>query len=87
MRGTRSLQAWADHFLDEIGYFTELRRSEKNPEDGGEPHPQPQGPDRHLDASTPCRRARWPTDLQAFLEEITLDTEREEEEEEAPATP
>jgi superfamily I DNA/RNA helicase len=26
------LAAWAERFLDEIGYFAELKRSEKNPE-------------------------------------------------------
>ena len=31
-RDPPALQTWADHFLDEIGYFAELRRSEKNPE-------------------------------------------------------
>jgi len=75
-----SLQAWADRFLDEVGYFEELRRAEKNPEaaesrirnlkelmatlDGGG------SPDR------PSHER-----LQTFLEEITLDTEREEESE------
>jgi superfamily I DNA/RNA helicase len=79
-RDPRALQAWADRFLDEIGYFNELRRGEKNSEaaenrirnlkelivslDGAEPASQP-----------PYDR------LQTFLEEITLDTEREEEDE------
>jgi DNA helicase II / ATP-dependent DNA helicase PcrA len=79
------LTAWADHFLDEIGYLNELRRLEKNPEtaenrirnlkdlvatlDGAEAAPAP-----------PVER------LQTFLEQITLDTEREEEEEDADDT-
>jgi superfamily I DNA/RNA helicase len=82
-RDPRALQTLADRFLEEIGYFAELRRSEKNPEaaenrirnledlvvtlDGGEAAAQP-----------PFDR------LQSFLEQITLDTEREEEEDEAP---
>ncbi len=84
-----SLQLWADRFLDEIGYFQELRRSEKTAEaaesrirslkeliatmdavaaEGGAPGAKaPSGLDR----------------LQVFLEEVTLDTEREEESETA----
>lgn len=74
------LQNWADGFLNEIGYFNELRRSEKTPEaaesrirnlrdlmamlDGDDLVGQP-----------PLAR------LETFLEEITLDTEREEEDE------
>ncbi len=81
-RDAHGLQKWGHHFLDEIGYFAELRRSEKNPEtadsrirnltellsslDGAE-----------APRTTPAER------LQTFLEEITLDTEREEEEENA----
>ena len=33
-RDPHALQTLADQFLEEIGYFTELRRSEKNPETG-----------------------------------------------------
>src|SRR5436190_6271225 len=74
------LQSWADRFLDEIGYFSELKRSEKNTEtaearirnlkeliatlDGGEGGVRPA-----LEQ------------LESFLEDITLDTEREEEDE------
>ncbi len=81
-RDAHGLQKWGHHCLDEIGYFAELRRSEKNPEtadsrirnltellsslDGAE-----------APRTTPAER------LQSFLEEITLDTEREEEEENA----
>ncbi|HPC61011.1 MAG TPA: exodeoxyribonuclease V subunit gamma [Verrucomicrobiota bacterium] len=81
-RDAHGLQKWGHHFLDEIGYLAELRRSEKNPEtadsrirnltellsslDGAE-----------APRTTPAER------LQSFLEEITLDTEREEEEENA----
>ncbi|MDB6016013.1 MAG: rep [Pedosphaera sp.] len=77
---TLSLQVWADRFLEETGYITELRRSEKTPEasenrvrnlkdlvatlDGGQP-------------ATPKPTER----LQTFLEELTLDSDREEEKE------
>ena len=72
------LQAWADRFLDEIGYFAELRRGEKNIDTA-------ENRIRNLkelmaeldgDASLP------PTErLQTFLEELALDSEREEEKE------
>jgi superfamily I DNA/RNA helicase len=82
-RDPRALQTLVEYFLEEIGYFAELRRSEKNREtaenrlrnlkdlaatlDGAGPAAQP-----------PCER------LQTFLEQITLDTEREEEDDETP---
>jgi superfamily I DNA/RNA helicase len=74
------LARWADHFLNETGYFAELRRQEKNPENS-------EGRVRNLKefmatmdrpaggGSSPAER------LGNFIEEITLDTEREEEEE------
>jgi superfamily I DNA/RNA helicase len=75
------LQTWADRFLDEIDYFGELRRSEKTEEAA-------EGRIRNLKelmatmdaAETPVRSAG--ERLETFLEEITLDTEREEEGEE-----
>jgi superfamily I DNA/RNA helicase len=73
-----SLQTWADKFLDEIGYFAELRRSEKNVETAESRVRNLKDLMGDLDASpelSPTER------LQSFLEEITLDTEREEEEE------
>jgi superfamily I DNA/RNA helicase len=76
----QALQKWAEHFLKEIGYLEDLRRSEKNIEvadarvrsirellpdlDGHEANGKPLA-DR----------------LQTFLEEVTLDSDREEEEE------
>ncbi len=77
---TVSLQSWSDHFLNETGYFAELRRLEKNPENSESrvrnlrefmatmDHPAGGG-------TSPAER------LGNFLEEITLDSEREEEEE------
>jgi superfamily I DNA/RNA helicase len=79
-----SLQVWADRFLTESGYVEDLRRSEKNVEasenrvrnlkelvatlDGGKPAGQ------GVPATAEDR-------LQTFLEELALDSEREEEKE------
>src|SRR5262249_27716518 len=75
-----SLRRWAETFLDEIGYVAELRRSEKKAENGEnrarnlmelvadlENHDGPPQP--------PAER------LHGFLEELMLDSEREEEKE------
>jgi superfamily I DNA/RNA helicase len=82
----QSLRFWAEKFLDEIGYWDELRRSEKNPESaenrarnlkdlvatlGG----NSAAPDQANASANPAER------LQTFLEEITLDSDREEEKE------
>ena len=77
-----TLENWANHFLDEIGYFNELRRGEKNPEAS-------ENRIRNLkELMATMDKAGSPTQspterLQAFLEDITLDTEREEEDEKA----
>jgi superfamily I DNA/RNA helicase len=73
-----SLQTWADKFLDEIGYFAELRRSEKNVETAENRVRNLKDLMADLDASPELPPAER---LQSFLEELTLDTEREEEEE------
>lgn len=81
------LPAWAERFLTDIGYLNELRRSEKNPEsaegrirnvkelismlDGS--NTTPSGWEASL--VPPNAAAR----LETFLEEITLDNEREDE--------
>jgi superfamily I DNA/RNA helicase len=75
-----NLQSWADNFLNETSYFAELRRLEKNPENS-------ESRVRNLKEfmSTMDRPARGGTSpaerLGIFLEEITLDSDREEEEE------
>jgi superfamily I DNA/RNA helicase len=76
-----SLQVWADKFFDEIGYFEELRRSEKDPEAA-------EGRIRNLkdlmstlDGNPPDLSDTGAKRLETFLEEITLDSEREEEKE------
>jgi superfamily I DNA/RNA helicase len=75
------LSSWADRFLNEIGYFNELRRSEKTPE-GAESRIRNI---KELLVTLDAQPASLsPHDrLQSFLEEITLDTEREEEKENA----
>jgi superfamily I DNA/RNA helicase len=74
-----SLAAWADHFLDEIGYFAELKRSEKTPEASEARIRNLKELVASLDGvgSAGSLMDR----LQLFLEEITLDEEREEEDE------
>jgi superfamily I DNA/RNA helicase len=78
--GRKSLQNWADDFLNETGYFAELRRLEKKTETG-------EGRVRNLKEfmatiDHPAGGGASPAELlQNFLEEITLDSDREEEEE------
>lgn len=75
-----SLQAWAEKFLQETGYLEELRRSDKNPETSENRVRNLKDLVATLDggqafSSQPAER------LQTFLEELTLDSEREEEKE------
>ena len=89
-----TLQSWAEHFLDETGYFAELKRLEKNSENAedrirnlreltatldqgraGSPLPAADG------AHGVMRPTCLADQLQSFLEDITLDSEREEEKE------
>jgi superfamily I DNA/RNA helicase len=78
-----SLSDWADRFLDGIGYFAELRRSEKNPETAENRLRNLKDLIATLDGAEAA--AQPPFDrLQSFLEQITLDNEREEEEDESP---
>ena len=78
--GADGLKNWADHFLDEIGYFDELRRLEKTAEAA---ESRIRSLKELLDTLDHCDGAgEGPVDrLQNFLEEITLDNEREEEQE------
>jgi superfamily I DNA/RNA helicase len=73
------LRSWAGNFLDRIGYFTELRRSEKTAEAA-------EGRIRNvteLMATLDAQSVSEPAveRLRDFLEEITLDNEREEDDE------
>jgi superfamily I DNA/RNA helicase len=79
---TLSLAAWCEKFLDEIGYFNELRRSEKEAEAGENRIRNLREMIATMDSfgepnTTPAER------LESFLEDVTLDTERLEEKENA----
>jgi superfamily I DNA/RNA helicase len=79
-REPRALQAWAERFLDQTGYLEELRKSEKNRETAENRIRNLKELVATLDGAEgttlpPLAR------LEEFLEEITLDTEREEDEE------
>jgi superfamily I DNA/RNA helicase len=82
-RAPRALQTLADHFLDEIGYFAELRRSEKNPETAENRIRNLKDLIATLDDAESASLPPFDR-LQSFLEQITLDTEREDEEDEEP---
>ncbi len=71
------LQTWAENFLNETGYFAELRRLEKTPEAA-------EARVRNLKElmATMDGAGNAPTErLDNFLEGITLDSDREEEKE------
>jgi superfamily I DNA/RNA helicase len=74
-----SLANWANHFLEETGYYEELRRSERNAESGENRVRNLKDLVATLDG--PEAAARSFDRLQTFLEEVTLDNEREEEDE------
>ncbi len=76
-----SLVHWAEKFLEETGYIEELRRSEKTPEAAESRVRNLKDLVATLDAES---IAGLPAaeQLQNFLEEISLDTDREEEEQE-----
>ncbi len=76
--GQRWLQTWAGQFLEEIGYYKELRRSEKNPETAESRIRNIQELTADLDSAEPQSQPAMAR-LETFLEEITLDTEREAE--------
>jgi superfamily I DNA/RNA helicase len=78
----RPLQAWSEKFLDEIGYFAELRRGEKDADAAENRIRNLREMIATLDdfggaGEAPAAR------LQTFLEDITLDAERLEEKENA----
>jgi superfamily I DNA/RNA helicase len=78
--GGSNLQFWADKFLDEIGYFNELRRSEKDKENGDGRVRNLKEIIATLDGSSPPD-APLSARLEKFLEDITLDSDREDEKE------
>jgi DNA helicase II / ATP-dependent DNA helicase PcrA len=78
----KPLQSWSEKFLDETGYFAELRRGEKDA-DAAENRIRNL---REMIATLDdfgLAEAPPATRLQTFLEDITLDAERLEEKEEA----
>jgi len=73
-----TLASWADSFIDEIGYFRELERLDKDPEVA---EGRIRGL-RDLIATLDQGGGKTPQDkLHSFLEDITLDSDREDEEE------
>jgi superfamily I DNA/RNA helicase len=72
-----SLAVWGHSFLEEIGYEAELKRSEKNPETADNRI----GNLRELMATLPVSADDPETALQRFLDELSLDSDREEEKE------
>ena len=78
--GQRWLQTWANQFLQDIGYFNELRRSEKSQETAESRVRNLQELITQLDSNAPDPQPAF-TRLESFLEEIALDTDREAESE------
>ncbi|MFO1478177.1 MAG: UvrD-helicase domain-containing protein [Verrucomicrobiota bacterium] len=76
----RSLESWANHFLDETGYFNELRRQEKTADAAENRIRNLKELISTMDDSMPAGGSAA-EGVHAFLEDITLDTEREEEDE------
>jgi superfamily I DNA/RNA helicase len=75
--GGLTLATWAENFLNETGYFAELHRAEKNPEVS-------EARVRNLRELVATMNGSAPTlaeQLDDFLENITLDSDREEEKE------
>ncbi len=76
-RQIRSLSAWAQEFLDEIGYPADVRRGEKNPEAADNRLENL----RALTDTLPAIIVDPEQQLQDFLEDLSLDSDREEEKE------
>jgi superfamily I DNA/RNA helicase len=82
----KPLQSWCEAFLEETGYFNDLRRSEKNADVA-------ENRVRNLrdliatmdrgDAEAPASTQTLAERLESFLENVTLDSDREEEKESA----
>jgi superfamily I DNA/RNA helicase len=75
-----ALQSWADQFLDEIGYFNELRRIEKDPENAENRIRNLKDLIADLDGDR--APGKLPQErLERFLEDVVLDADREEQDE------
>jgi superfamily I DNA/RNA helicase len=79
-REAGSLRAWAERFFDESGYFTELRRAEKDQDTAEQRIRNLKDLMASLDEG--AGELRGVGRLEAFLEEVTLDADRKEEGEE-----
>ena len=77
---TPTLQAWAEDFLNETGYLAELRRAEKDAEAGENRVRNLRDLVATLDRSAPASKSLSER-LESFLEDVTLDSDREEKEE------
>jgi ATP-dependent DNA helicase UvrD/PcrA len=75
-----TLQMWADKFIDESGYLLELRRQEKDAEAGDARVRNLRELTATLDGNNVAGKALFER-LETFLEDITLDSDREDEEE------
>jgi DNA helicase II / ATP-dependent DNA helicase PcrA len=82
--GGSNLQFWADKFLDEVGYFAELRRSEKDKENGDDRVRNLKELIVTLDGNSPPNLPLSER-LEKFLENIKLDSEEEDEEDKGDA--
>jgi len=78
--GHPTLQAWAEDFLNEAGYLAELRRAEKDAEAGENRVRNLRDLVATLDRSAPASPSLNER-LEKFLEDVTLDSDREEKEE------
>lgn len=76
----RALAGWADQLLESVGYYAELRRSEKDVEAAENRVRNLKDLVATLDSPTP-RSGTLADRLEGFLEDVTLDAEREAEEE------
>lgn len=75
----RGLQSWADHLLTACGYYEDVRRSEKNRESAENRVRNLKELVATLDTYAPASPLF--ERLQSFLEQICLDSDREEEDE------
>jgi superfamily I DNA/RNA helicase len=78
-----TLGAWASRFFEEIGYFADLRRAEKDPETAEQRIRNLKELIANLDEAR--GEVAGAARLEAFLEDVTLDSDRKEETEEGRA--
>ncbi|MCX8089522.1 MAG: UvrD-helicase domain-containing protein, partial [Verrucomicrobiae bacterium] len=80
MPSANSLSAWVDGFLERIGYYADLRRWEKDAETAENRVRNLKDLIAGMETVRPPG-ASWIEGVQQFLEEVSLETDREEEEE------